>query len=155
MSYKYVEIESTLKYKIKLKIFLPEEEIKTIIIATHGFGGDKESTAISLLANKLIKNNIAVVAFDFPGHGKSEIEADKLTLNNCINDFESVEKYINKEYPNKKTGIFATSFGAYITLLKLAKEKDDNKYYSIVLRSPAICMNQIFENAFFLNHFSS
>lgn len=143
---RYLQIQGKSGYEISLKEFLPEKQkIDKVIIALHGFGGDKESSAISLLAEKANKENIAIVAFDFPAHGTSKAEANKLTLDNCIQDFESVEEYVNQRY-NKKIGIFATSFGAYITLLKLSK-KDQNDYFSIVLRAPAICMNEVFKNA--------
>lgn len=141
---RYLQIKGKSDYEISLKEFLPNKEIEKVIIALHGFGGGKESTAISLLAQKANNENIAVIAFDFPAHGTSKVEADKLTLDNCIKDFESVEEYARKKY-NKEIGIFATSFGAYITLLKLSKEKENN-YFSIILRSPAICMNEDFKN---------
>ena len=131
-------------YKISLKTFIPDD-CKKIIIACHGFGGDKESSAISLLANKLFNYNIGVLAFDFPGHGESEVNADKLTLTNCINDLKSVEKFVEQQYPNKPISIFSTSFGAYISLSRINKEIP--KYFSIVLRAPAICMDEIFVNS--------
>ena len=119
--------------------------MKKIIIACHGFGGDKESSAIDLLAQKLLKYNIGVIAFDFPAHGKSDEDGTKFTVKNCINDLISIEEYIKKEYPNMPIGIFATSFGAYIALLKI--NKYGNNYFSIVLRAPAICMDEIFINS--------
>lgn len=137
-------IESKNNYKIPIKEFKPEKIYK-IIIACHGFGGDKESSAIELLAQKLIEENIMVIAFDFPAHGESTAEGEEYLVTNCIDDLISIEEYIKKNYPNKPIGIFATSFGAYITLLKI--NKYNNNYFSIILRAPAICMDQIFENS--------
>lgn len=131
-------------YFIDVKTFIPND-CKNIVIACHGFGGDKESSAITLLANKIKDDKIGVITFDFPGHGKSEVEADKLTLDNCISDLEIVEEYARNEFPNAKIGIFSTSFGAYITLLKI--NRNGHKYDSIVLRAPAICMDEILKNA--------
>ena len=68
-------IESKNNYKIPIKEFKPEK-IDKIIIACHGFGGDKESSAIELLAQKLIEENIMVIAFDFPAHGESTAEGE-------------------------------------------------------------------------------
>lgn len=139
-----MKIEGKNGYNIDVKTFIPNE-CKNIIIACHGFGGDKESSAITLLAEKVNKDKIGVITFDFPGHGKSEVEADKLTLNNCIKDLETVEEYARTKYPNAEIGVFATSFGAYITLLKI--NKNGHKYDSIILRAPAICMDEILKNA--------
>lgn len=139
-----MKIQGKNGYFIDIKTFIPNN-CENIIIACHGFGGDKESSAITLLADKIKKDKIGVITFDFPGHGKSEVEADKLTLDNCISDLETVEEYARSQFLNAKIGIFATSFGAYITLLKI--NRNGHRYASIVLRAPAICMDEILKNA--------
>ena len=139
-----MQIKSKNNYQIPIKEFKPNK-IEKIIIACHGFGGDKESSAIELLGQKLIKENIMVIAFDFPAHGESEAKGEEYLVTNCMNDLITVEEYITKNYPEKPIGIFATSFGAYITLLKI--NQYSNNYFSIVLRAPAICMDKIFENS--------
>lgn len=138
------KLKSTNRYNISAKSYLPQESPKEIIIAVHGFAGDKESSAISLLAKEMTKEGFGVVCFDFPGHGESEVEADKLTIDNCINDIETIEEYIKEKYGKQmKIDLFATSFGAYITLLKIFKY--NTKYNKIVLRAPAIKMDKIFK----------
>ena len=132
-------------YNISTKFYLPESKPKEIIIAIHGFGGDKESSTINLLAEKMLEEGFGLICFDFPGHGESEVEADKLTIDNCINDIISIEDYIKVKYNNEiEIDIFATSFGAYITLLKLFKY--ETKYNKIILRAPAIKMDEILKN---------
>lgn len=138
-----MKIQGKNGYFIDIKTFIPNN-CENIIIACHGFGGDKESSAITLLADKIKNDKIGVITFDFPGHGKSEVEADKLTLDNCISDLETVEEYARNQFSNAKIGIFATSFGAYTTLLKI--NRNGHRYASIVLRSPAICMDEILKN---------
>lgn len=138
------KLKSTNGYNISAKSYLPQESPKEIIIAVHGFAGDKESSAISLLAKEMTKEGFGVVCFDFPGHGESEVEADKLTIDNCINDIETIEEYIKEKYGKQmKIDLFATSFGAYITLLKIFKY--NTKYNKIELRAPAIKMDKIFK----------
>ena len=132
------------KYRISLKEYLPTR-FEEIIIACHGFGGDKESSAIELLAKDANEKNIGVIAFDFPAHGESEVEGDLFTLDNCISDLETVEEYVRENYKNvKKIDIFATSYGAYITLLKIIRNGDN--YNKIILRAPAIEMGNIFKD---------
>lgn len=138
-------IQSKNGYNISATLFLPgSEKMKAIIIACHGFGGDKESSAIYLLAEKLNKINIGVIAFDFPAHGKSEVTGERFTLSECIQNIKDIENYIKQEFGNIKIGIFSTSFGAYITLLKILQE--DN-FFAVVLRAPAICMDEILINS--------
>lgn len=139
------KIKSLNGYNIATRIYLPSlkvNSIKEIIIAVHGFGGDKDSSAIRLLAERMTEENFAVICFDFPSHGESEVEADRLTIDNCIKDIEAMEEYIKEKYGNQiKIDIFATSFGAYITLVKIFKY--NTKYNKIVLRAPAIKMDEI------------
>ena len=131
------------EYNINIKEMIPEE-VEEIMIAIHGFAGDKESSAITAVANELNKQKIGVIALDLPGHGVSEVDGDYLTLDNCLDDIKRVEEYVKDEYKNVKVDIFATSFGAYLTLLLLTKHGND--YNKIVLRCPAIKMDEIFVN---------
>ena len=132
------------KYQIDCKVWKPEN-IERIIIAIHGFAGDKESKAINNLANEMLKDNTLTVALDLPGHGTSKVNGDSLTLENCLEDIQVVENTYKQKYPNVEIDYFATSFGAYLLLLKLAKKP--RKTNKIVLRCPAICMDKIFKNA--------
>ena len=133
-------------YKIFCDLYLPDNRnIKKIIIACHGFGGDKKSSAIIALARSLTSFGISVITFDFPGHGMSKTDGYYYTVENCINDIDDVEQYIKNNFENIEIGIFATSFGAYVTLLKINKSND--RYNSIILRCPAINMKKVFEDS--------
>lgn len=136
-------IEGVNKYNINIKEVLPKN-FDEIVIACHGFGGDKESSAIELLSNELYKENKGVISFDFPGHGESEVDGAFFTIDNCISDLEQVEKYIKEKYGDIKISIFATSFGAYISLLKIIR--NDENYNKIILRAPAIKMDEVFKD---------
>ena len=133
-------IKSNHNYDINIREYIPQN-MKEIIIACHGFGGDKESSAIIALANEMKKYSIGVICFDFPAHGESNASDNDLKIQNCIDDIFSVEKYIENKYLNIPISIFATSFGAYITLLKIFKY--NTKYNHIILRAPAIKMDEI------------
>ena len=139
-----IEIK-TIKYPISAKTYLPDKDfgVKEIIIACHGFAGDKESSAIKLLAEEMIKESIGVICFDFPGHGESKVYGKMLTIDNCIEDMNIIENYTKQKY-DIPVSIFATSFGAYITLLNIARNK--KIYKNIILRSPAIRMANIFRH---------
>lgn len=135
-------IKSINHYNISATYYEPNNYPSEIIIACHGFCGDKESSAIIALAQEVSQHNIGLICFDFPGHGESEVNADFLSINNCITDLISVEQYITLKFPNIPIGIFATSFGAYIALLKIFRYQTPYKH--IVLRAPAIKMADIF-----------
>lgn len=65
MKIEYINLKES-KYEIPTKVFLPNSKIEKVIIACHGFGGDKESSITTDLAKEMILKNIAVVSFDFP-----------------------------------------------------------------------------------------
>lgn len=138
---KYFNIKGD-KYNINCKIWNCENP-EQIIIACHGFAGDKESSAIALLAEKLSKRNIVTLAFDLPGHGTSEVDGKYLTIENCLNDFNKVIEFVNNKYPNIKINLFGTSFGGYLILLLKNKIKNLSK---VILRCPAIKMDEILLN---------
>ena len=43
-----------------------------LLVLCHGFGGNKEGKLFDCLVDRLNKKGIAVIRFDFNGHGKSE-----------------------------------------------------------------------------------
>ena len=128
-------------YPINMKLYEPDSVIKGYIIAVHGFCGDMESSAIQALAARMVQNEIAVTAFDFVGHGKSE--ADKhFSLSACKRDMSDVMRYMQQKYNGEKPlGVFATSFGGYITLLNSDGIPSTTK---LVLRAPAVNMAESF-----------
>lgn len=131
---------TTERYPIPCKSFFSEGKVKKIVIGVHGFAGDKDSSVLYTLAEHLVKNEGALICFDFPSHGKSEALDSSLRVENCMQDLLDVAEYARENYPQKEYGIFATSFGGYITLLCSAKLKDFKK----VLRAPAVTMAKSF-----------
>ncbi|MBR4071838.1 MAG: alpha/beta hydrolase [Clostridia bacterium] len=128
-------------YNISCVAYEPEnKKAEFSIVCLHGFGGDKESSAINLLAHRITDNGGAVVAFDFASHGESETSDEMLTVENCVNDTKTIYAYAKNRYG--KADFFATSFGAYI-LVNLLKSVDF-KGVRAVLRSPAVKMENTF-----------
>lgn len=136
----YVEIQGPNGYLISCKEWICDNP-KEVVIACHGFAGDKESSAISMLAKELLKENKTVITFDLPGHGESKVNGDRLTIDNCLSDFKCIIEYAKGKYPNALFNIFATSYGGYLTLLL---DKMDISIKSVILRCPAIKMDKIF-----------
>ena len=122
-------------YDIPIKRFEPESGVTGFIVAAHGFGGDKESSAIAALAERMTGQGYAVIAFDLPGHGESRAD-EFFCAANCRLDLENVYKHACGLYPKaEKRAVFATSFGGYITLLSLDTLPGDVR---TVLRAPEV-----------------
>lgn len=138
-----MKLKSNSGYNIECdEYIIGNEEI--IIIAMHGFAGDKKSTCIKKLRQATSKFNIGLITFDWPSHGESEVDGRYLTLNNCLNDLETVYNYVKQKNSKSKIIAFSTSFGGYITLLYNIKK--ENKFDGIILRAPAIRMYDILVN---------
>ena len=49
---------------------------------------------ITAIGEKLLEDNILMIAFDFPEHGESDANEMQLSLNNCINDIETIKNML-------------------------------------------------------------
>ena len=96
-----------------------------VVIICHGFGSSKASPMVEALMQTLPKHGITAVAFDFPAHGDSPVDGAYLRVPYCIDDLETVEAWVRTILPKASVGYFGSSFGAYITLLRLGRDHDD------------------------------
>lgn len=140
MKTEYNEIRNA--YSIKVKRFEPESTSNGYILALHGFCGDMESSFIRQLGMRMTKHRIAVVAFNFPGHGSSDADV-YFSLENCLKDMLDVMRNANNLYGvSAPQAIVGTSFGGYVTLLNLANIPFTTE---LLLRAPAVNMKRSFE----------
>ena len=129
-------------YTIKVKRFEPDKKIGGYVLALHGFCGDMESSFIRQLAKRMCKHDLAVIAFNFPGHGSSDADI-YFSLENCRKDMLDVIRYANRLYGvSAPEAVIGTSFGGYVTLLNMSYIP---QYTDIVLRAPAVNMKFSFE----------
>ena len=63
-----------------------------LLVLCHGFGGNKEGKLFDCLVDSLNKKGIAVIRFDFNGHGKSEGKFEDMTVLNEIEDAKSIKR---------------------------------------------------------------
>lgn len=139
-----LDIDGKNGYAIGITEFIPSN-VKGIIIWLHGFGSSKDASKVQTFAEMIVPLDIGLVAFNYPGHGFSKAGKDDFTLENCLSDFNTVEDYLRDKYKNIPIGLFGTSLGGYLILLKINElEKPD--YFCVILRSPTIKMDECFKN---------
>lgn len=126
-------------YSIPCKLFTAGDP-EFVVIGVHGFAGDKESSVLAALADRLCRMKGALLCFDFPAHGESAAPDACLRVGNCRRDLLCVVDYVRRNFPDRGYGLFATSFGGYITLLCSEELKD----FRIILRAPAVTMARSF-----------
>ena len=140
---KTIKIESRID-TFDLEINIPKNwDSKKIVIACHGFDSSKDSEAMMMIEKDLEQYGIAYARFSLPYHGERRIDPDDFSVEKCLQDLYKVEDKIKEMYPKTKIGIYANSFGGYLTLLRIKKK--EHNYFAIVLRSPAIKMAEILE----------
>lgn len=128
---------------IPIKHFIAENT-RGAVLALHGFGGSKESLAIQKLAERLCPKGIDVAAPDWEAHGERGRDFSRLSVGGCISDLRAAERFV-AENISDNIGVFSTSFGGYITLLRM--EEDSAPYRRTVLRVPAVNMANSLINA--------
>ena len=131
------------------RIFEPDDKVKDVLIAVHGFAGDKDSSVIIAVAKELVKFAVLTITFELPNHG-ADASQNILNLAECINSIGEVVNYAKAHYSNTPISIFATSFGAFLTLHYLSTHTE--KFKNIILRSPAIDMANILVNNILPEH---
>lgn len=132
--------------QIPCRIYEPDfSDVDQVIIGVHGFGGSKDSSVLAAVAEEMYFYRTATVTFDFPGHGDSTIPGRDLNLRICLESLLAVAEYARELFPHvEKFGIFASSFGAYVSLLAMDDLTEMLGRMKIVLRAPAVRMNKTF-----------
>lgn len=131
------------------KIYLPSETINEIVIGVHGFAGDKESSVLTSLAKELNKQGKALLTFDLPCHGEND-KTKVLSLKECIESIGTIFEFVNQNFNKIPISFFSTSFGAFLTLSYLSNY--DKKLHKVILRAPAIFMDEVLENVILPEH---
>ena len=114
-----------------------------IVIISHGFGSSKESPTARALAEMLPEYGIGTYGYDFPGHGESPVDGEKLRIDACLNDLSAVEDHVLRLAPTAEIAYFSSSFGAYINLIYLATRPHAGR--KSFLRSAAVDMPGLFK----------
>lgn len=126
-----------------------KENLKGVIVALHGFAGDKDSSVICALAREMCEYNYHLISFDLPNHGENNSDKS-LKLNDCFKALKDIDDLVKKEYGDYKISYFATSFGGYLLLNLLSG--DEYKYDKIILRAPAVDMDSVLANIILPEH---
>ena len=131
--------------QIPCKIYEPYcGETAQAVIGVHGFGGDKDSSVLEAIGEEMGFYRTATVTIDFPGHGSSPMPARTMTVRNCRRSLLAVAAMAKEAFPGAEFCIFATSYGAYITLLAMEELKEVLGPIKLVLRAPAVRMAETF-----------
>ena len=130
--------------QIPCKLTVPDAGIpRRIVLGVHGFGGSANDTIQASIAEEMELFYSATLRFDFPAHGESPMSDEHLTLKNCIDTLLAAARYAREALPQvEDLCIFATGFGAYVTLLALDNLLDMPGRVKLVVQTPSLLMHQ-------------
>jgi dipeptidyl aminopeptidase/acylaminoacyl peptidase len=133
-----VYFENSKNQKLCGILYIPEGDGPfPIVIVCHGLSSSKKSTNTTMVYPELIKNNIALFAIDFSGHGESEGKFEDVTISQAIDDLESALKYVkdNSLFDNERISLLGSSFGG-ITSIMVASKHPEIK--ALAIKAPII-----------------
>ena len=130
--------------KIPCKVLEPDYgEIRRLVLGVHGLGGSMEDDIQTGIAEEMEMFYSVSFRFDFPAHGQSPLDSTYLTLDNCVNTLLTVAEYARKQYPEvEDLCIFATGFGAYVTLVALQDLTEMPGRVKLVVQTPSVMMHE-------------
>ncbi len=128
---------------IPVKVNEPDFEIKRVVLGVHGICGSAQDDIQTAIAEEMEFFYSAVYRFDFPAHGESPLDSSFFTLKNCRETLMAVAEHIKASYPQvEDLCIFATGFGAYVTLTCLEDMMDLPGKLRLVLQTPSVRMHE-------------
>lgn len=118
-------------------------EIRRVVLGVHGLGGNSLDDIQTSIAEEMEFFSSVVYRFDFPTHGQSPHESEFFTLENCRRSLMAVAEHAKRAYPEvEDLCIFATGFGAYVTLVCLEDLLDLPGRIKLVLQTPSVRMHE-------------
>ena len=130
--------------KIPCKLSEPDDGmIRRVVLGVHGFGGSANDDIQVGIAEEMALFSAATLRFDFPAHGESPMDSTFFTLENCMDSLMSAAQYAKERYPQvEDLCIFATGFGAYVTLVALQDLQEIPGKVKLVVQTPSVRMDE-------------
>lgn len=129
---------------IPCKLSVPDDgDIRRIVLGVHGFGGSTNDDIQASIAEEMEMFYSAVLRFDFPAHGESPMTDDDFSLKNCVDTLCAAARYARDQFPDvEDLCIFATGFGAYVTLIALEDLLEMPGRVKLVIQTPSVLMHE-------------
>ena len=130
--------------KIPCRLSAPDDDnIRRVVLGVHGLGGSANDEIQVGIAQEMELFSSATLRFDFPAHGESPMDSEGFTLANCVDALLAAAEYVRKRYPQvEDLCIFATGFGAYVTLVALQDLLEMPGRVKLVVQTPSVRMDE-------------
>jgi len=129
--------------KIPCKLTESDYGVRRIVLGVHGLAGGTNDAIQCALAEEMELFDGATFRFDFPAHGDSPHDSTYFNLKNCITVLLTVAREARARYPEvEDLCIFATGFGAYVTLIALPQILEMPGTVKLVVQTPSVLMHE-------------
>jgi dipeptidyl aminopeptidase/acylaminoacyl peptidase len=111
--------------KISGMLHLPEERNPPCVIASHGLLSSKDSEKYIALGDRISKEGVAMLRFDFRGIGESEGQEEDNTISKKIADLSAAVDFI-RSYSGfgNRMGLLGSSLGGFLSLIKASMDEE-------------------------------
>jgi len=112
-------------YKISGILHLPEKENPPCVVASHGLLSSKDSEKYIALGERLSKEGVAMLRFDFRGIGESEGTEEDNTVSKKVADLGEAINFV-RSHPAlaNRIGLLGSSLGGFLSLIKASMDKE-------------------------------
>lgn len=130
--------------QIPVKVSEPEYGAPArLVLGVHGLGGSAKDDIQTGIAEEMALFSAVTVRFDFPGHGENPMSDEVFSVQNCMQTLLEVASWAKESYPLvEDLCIFATGFGAYITLISLDELSAMPGKLKLVVQTPSVLMHE-------------
>ena len=117
-------------------------QVRRVVLGVHGLGGCMEDEIQAGIAEEMMLFGAASIRFDLPCHGKNRGEENVLALQPCVDTLLAVASDAKGRFPEvEDLCIFATGFGAYVTLVALPQLQELPGSIRLVVQTPGVRMH--------------
>lgn len=117
-------------------------QVCRVVLGVHGLGGSMTDAIQTGIAEEMALFSSAAVRFDLPAHGSNPESDRTLSLKNCREALLAVARWIRAEFPDvEDLCIFATGFGAYVTLTVCEELTQMPGRVKLVVQTPSVAMH--------------
>jgi dipeptidyl aminopeptidase/acylaminoacyl peptidase len=112
-------------HRISGILHLPDATKPPCVIASHGLLSSKNSEKYIALGERISKEGIAMLRFDFRGIGESEGNEEDNTISKKVADLQAGIDFI-RSYPDlgNRVGLLGSSLGGFLSLIKASGNKE-------------------------------
>lgn len=106
-------------------LHLPENKNPPCVIASHGLLSSKDSEKYIVLGERMSREGMAMLRFDFRGIGESEGQEEDNTISKKIADLNAATDLM-RSYSSlgKRIGLIGSSLGGFLSLMKASMDKE-------------------------------